>query len=76
MPAMLATKNSVARSKMNPQLRYTLTHRLAVAEITGLHLSQSCSDPGLGYAVAQRGYPLYERVSPIFFLVIDELDHE
>jgi hypothetical protein len=38
---------------MNPQLRYTLTHRFRIAEIAGFDLSQSGSDPGFRHFVTK-----------------------
>ena len=66
----------VSCANMNPQLRYTLTHRFRIAEIAGFDLSQSGSDPGFRHFVTKCGDPLYERRASIFFLVIDELVHE
>jgi hypothetical protein len=60
---------------MNAQLNYAFAHRFRIAEIAGFDLSQSGSDSGFRHFVTKRGDPLYERVSSIFLLVIDEFDH-
>jgi len=67
--------NPVPSAHVDAQFGHALAHGLGIAEIAGLDLPQSGSDPGLGYLVPQRGDPLDERRTSIVFLVLDELDH-
>jgi hypothetical protein len=75
MLAVKAAIDSVSGPGMNPQFRDTLTHRLRIAKIPQLDLSQSGGDPGFCHLVAKSREPLCERATSIFFLVVAEFDH-
>jgi hypothetical protein len=70
--AVKAAVDPVARADMNAQLDHALTCGFAIPKISHFDLTQPRCDSNLGYAVAQRAYPIGKRLSSVFHSITDD----
>ena len=68
--------NAIAGTDMNPQFHHAFTHRLRIAKVPRLNLTESGSDSDLGNFVAKAAKPLGVWFASILLLVADEFDHK
>jgi len=65
----------VTSSHMNPQLRHAPTDSLRIAQIAGFDLAHPHNNLSQSFGVAKCRHPLSKWVSPVLFLVVNDLDH-